>query len=39
MRGEFRYEAIYAFLYDMLNTAKEKIHDVCGGSKRKYMSY
>jgi len=24
------------FLYDMLDTAKEKIRDVCGGSKRKY---
>jgi len=27
------------FLYDMLDTAKKKIRDVCGGSKRKYMSY
>ena len=27
------------FLYDMLDTAKEKIQDVCGGSKREYMPY
>ena len=27
------------FLYDILDTAKEKITDVCGGSKRKYMLY
>ena len=26
------------FLYDILDTAKEKIYDVCGGSK-KYMPY
>ena len=27
------------FLYDMLDTAKEKIRDACGGSKKKYMPY
>ena len=27
------------FLYDMLDNAKEKITDVCGGSKRKYTPY
>ena len=27
------------FLYDMLDTVKEKIRDMCGGSKRKYMPY
>ena len=28
-----------SFLYDMFDNAKEKILDVCGDSKRKYMSY
>jgi len=27
------------FLYDILDTAKEKIRDVCGGNKRKYFLY
>jgi len=27
------------FIYDMLDTAKKKIEDVCGGTKRKYMPY